>query len=48
MEKEKKKGIAWIGGLAFLAFLALPVLAGAFPTRPVTLVCPWPAGDLQT
>src|SRR5512139_1629774 len=44
MDKGKMKRIAWIGGLTFLVFLALPVLAGAFPTRPVTLVCPWPAG----
>jgi tripartite-type tricarboxylate transporter receptor subunit TctC len=44
MEKGKMKKIAWIGGVAFLFFLALPVLADAFPTRPVTLVCPWPAG----
>jgi len=25
-------------------FLALPAMAQEFPSRPITLVCPWPAG----
>jgi tripartite-type tricarboxylate transporter receptor subunit TctC len=31
-------------GIAAAATLALPALAQAFPTRPLKLICPWPAG----
>ena len=27
-----------------LLLLALPALAQDFPSRPITLICPWPAG----
>ena len=30
--------------LAAMAFAALPTQAQEFPTRPITLICPWPAG----
>ena len=30
--------------LAAMAFAAVPTLAQDFPTRPITLICPWPAG----
>ena len=30
--------------LAAIAFAAFPVQAQDFPTRPITLICPWPAG----
>ena len=30
--------------LAFAAALAAPAQAQDFPTRPITLICPWPAG----
>ena len=30
--------------LALGLFLALPAMAQEFPSRPITLICPWPAG----
>jgi tripartite-type tricarboxylate transporter receptor subunit TctC len=30
--------------LAAMAFAAIPTQAQEFPTRPITLICPWPAG----
>ena len=44
MKVGKKGSFLFLYALIILAFLSLPVLAGAFPTRPVTLICPWPAG----
>ena len=36
----------WIKRFAALVACALPVLAGAqaFPSKPITIICPWPAG----
>src|SRR5437879_13052156 len=30
--------------LALGLFLALPAMAQEFPSRPITLICPWPPG----
>src|SRR5512147_2931122 len=36
----------WIKRLAALLAFAVPTWAGAqvFPAKPITLICPWPAG----
>jgi tripartite-type tricarboxylate transporter receptor subunit TctC len=44
MKEKRKQVVLWVSILALLGLGAAPVLAADFPTKPVTLVCPWPAG----
>ena len=39
-----RKGFLIFGGALLLSSLFLPVMAAEFPTKPVTLICPWPPG----
>ncbi len=39
-----RKGFLIFGGALLLSFFFLPVMAAEFPTKPVTLICPWPPG----
>ena len=39
-----RKGFFVLGGALLLSLIALPVMAAEFPTKPVTLICPWPPG----
>jgi tripartite-type tricarboxylate transporter receptor subunit TctC len=44
MKPCAKKNFLWLGAMAFLCLVIFPGLAAAFPTKPVTFICPWPAG----
>ena len=44
MKGKRKQVVLWVSILALFGLGAAPVLAADFPTKPVTLVCPWPAG----
>jgi tripartite-type tricarboxylate transporter receptor subunit TctC len=39
-----RKGILLLSALFVLGFLAGPILAADFPTKPITLIVPWPPG----
>jgi len=39
-----RKGFLFFGGGLLLSLFVLPVMAAEFPTKPVTLICPWPPG----
>jgi len=39
-----RKGFLIFGGGLLLSLFVLPVMAAEFPTKPVTLICPWPPG----
>lgn len=43
MRLKKWRKFRFLVGCAFL-FLSIPVMAAEFPTKPVTLICPWPPG----
>ena len=38
------KGFLFLGGALLLSLFVLPVMAAEFPTKPVTLICPWLPG----
>jgi tripartite-type tricarboxylate transporter receptor subunit TctC len=44
MESIMKKGIFLLVAVTFLWIITIPVLAADFPTKPVTLIVPWPPG----
>jgi tripartite-type tricarboxylate transporter receptor subunit TctC len=44
MKGKRRQMLLWVGILALAGLWAAPVPAAEFPTKPVTLVCPWPAG----
>ena len=39
-----RKGFLTFGGALLLSLFFLPVMAAEFPTKPVSLICPWPPG----
>ena len=41
---EERKGFLIFGGALLLSLFVLPVMAAEFPTKPVTLICPWAPG----
>ena len=44
MRWTARKGFLIFGGALLLSLFFLPVMAAEFPSRPVTLICPWPPG----
>ncbi len=39
-----RRGFLIVGGAVLLSLFFSPVIAAEFPTKPVTLICPWPPG----
>jgi len=44
MKERKWRRQVLIGVISFLLFLPFTAIATDFPTKPVTLICPWPPG----
>jgi len=44
MRWTARKGFLIFGGALLLSLFFLPVMAAEFPSKPVTLICPWPPG----
>lgn len=44
MLRNMKKGILLFSAFLVLTLIAGPIMAADFPTKPVTLIVPWPAG----
>jgi len=44
MNQKKKRAFRFLGAVSLFFILALPALAAEFPTKALTLICPWPPG----
>jgi len=44
MNRKMNKAFLWMGMVTIFSFWASSILAAEFPTKAVTLICPWPPG----